>query len=112
MTIGGNCAPRASCRPGAIEENVRSRSKNKLEGKVRWRKAAWEKVVAANGGLHPNCGVADTRLLHRARLSAVPATRGGGLHPNREVWVRHPREATRSGFVPKNKHRPEAEKIF
>ena len=32
------------------------------------RKAAWEKVVAANGGLHPNCGVADTRLLHRARL--------------------------------------------
>src|SRR4030095_12665031 len=37
------------------------------------RKAAWEKVVAANGGLHPNCGVADTRLLHRARLSAVPA---------------------------------------
>jgi dihydroxy-acid dehydratase len=76
------------------------------------RKAAWEKVVAANGGLHPNCGVADTRLLHRARLSAVPATRGGGLHPNREVWVRHPREATRSGFVPKNKHRPEAEKAF
>jgi dihydroxy-acid dehydratase len=76
------------------------------------RKAAWEKVVAANGGLHPNCGVADTRLLHRARLSAVPATRGGGLHPNREVWVRRPREATRSGFVPKNKHRPEAEKAF
>ena len=76
------------------------------------RKAAWEKVVAANGGLHPNCGVADTRLFHRARLSAVPATRGGGLHPNREVWVRHPREATRSGFVPKNKHRPEAEKAF
>ncbi len=25
------------------------------------RKAAWEKVVAANGGIHPNCGVADTR---------------------------------------------------
>ena len=69
------------------------------------RKAAWEKVVAANGGLHPNCGVADTRLLHRARHTAVPATRGGGLHPNREVWVREPREAERSGFVPKNKHR-------
>ena len=31
------------------------------------RKAAWEKVVAGNGGIHPNCGVADTRLLHRAR---------------------------------------------
>ena len=69
------------------------------------RKAAWDKVVAGNGGIHPNCGVADTRLLHRARLNAVPAARGGGLHPNREVWVRDPREATKSGFEPKNKHR-------
>src|SRR5260221_165374 len=33
----------------------------------RKRKAAWDKAVAANGGLHPNCGVADPRLLHRAR---------------------------------------------
>jgi hypothetical protein len=61
---------------------------------------------------HPNCSVADTRLLHGARLTAVPATRGAGLHPNREVWVRQPREAARSGFVPKNKHRPEAQKAF
>ena len=76
------------------------------------RKAAWDKVVAQNGGIHPNCGVADTRLLHRARLTAVPATRGAGLHPNREVWVPAPREAKRSGFVPKNKHRPEAQKAF
>jgi dihydroxy-acid dehydratase len=76
------------------------------------RKAAWEKDVAANGGVHPNCGKADTRLLHRARHTAVPATRGGGLHPNREVWVREPREATRSGFVPKNKYRPDAAKAF
>jgi dihydroxy-acid dehydratase len=76
------------------------------------RKAVWDKAVAANGGIHPNCGIADTRLLHRARLTAVPATRGGGLHPNREVWVRHPREATKSGFVPTNKHRPEAKKAF
>ena len=76
------------------------------------RKAAWDKVVAANGGIHPNCGDADTRLLHRARLSAVPATRGAGMHPNREVWVRQPREAKRSGFVPKNKHRPATEKAF
>ncbi len=76
------------------------------------RKAAWDEVVAANGGIHPNCGDADTRLLHRARLTAVPATRGAGMHPNREVWMRHPREATRSGFVPKNKHRPGAEKTF
>lgn len=76
------------------------------------RKAAWEKVVADNGGIHPNCGVADTRLLHRARTTAVPATRGGGLHPNREVWVRAPRKAERSKFVLKNKHRPQANKTF
>lgn len=76
------------------------------------RKAAWEKIVADNGGIHPNCGVADTRLLHRARRSAVPATRGGGLHPDREVWVRAPRKAERSGFVLRNKHRPQANKSF
>jgi dihydroxy-acid dehydratase len=76
------------------------------------RKAAWEKVVAGNGGIHPNCGIADTRLLHRARLTAVPATRGGGLHPNREIWVRQPRQAERSGFVVQNKHRPESKKAF
>ena len=76
------------------------------------RMAAWEKVVAANGGMHPNCGIADTRLLHRARLTAVPAIRGAGLHPNREVWVPEPREAKRSGFTPKNKHRPETQKAF
>ena len=70
------------------------------------RKAAWDRAVAANGGIHPNCGAADTRLLHRARMTAVPATRGGGLHPNREVWVREPREAGRSGFTPTNKFRP------
>jgi dihydroxy-acid dehydratase len=69
------------------------------------RKAAWDKVVAANGGVHPNCGKADTRLLQRARHTAVPATRGGGLHPNRQVWVREPREAVKSSFVPKNKFR-------
>jgi dihydroxy-acid dehydratase len=76
------------------------------------RKAAWEKIVAGNGGIHPNCGVADTRLLHRARTTALPATRGGGLHPNREVWVRAPRKAERSTFVLKNKHRPQANKTF
>jgi dihydroxy-acid dehydratase len=76
------------------------------------RQAAWDKVVAGNGGIHPNCGVADTRLLHRARASAVPATRGGGLHPNREVWVRDPRAAARSGFVLRNKHRPQADRSF
>ena len=76
------------------------------------RKAAWDKVVADNGGFHPNCGVADTRLLHRARHMAVPATRGAGLHPNRTVWVRNPREATPSGFTPGNKFRPGTAKGF
>ena len=61
--------------------------------------------MASHGGVHPNCGIADTRLLHRARHTAVPATRGGGLHPNREVWVREPRPATPSGFTPTNKYR-------
>ncbi len=71
------------------------------------RKAIWQKAVADNGGSHPNCGDADTRLLHRARHTAVSAMRGGGLHANRDVWVRQPRKAEHSGFVPKNKHRPE-----
>jgi dihydroxy-acid dehydratase len=76
------------------------------------RQAAWDAIVAGNGGIHPNCGLADTRLLHRARRTAVPATRGGGLHPNREVWVREPRPAGRSGFVLRNKHRPAATRTF
>jgi dihydroxy-acid dehydratase len=38
--------------------------------------------------------------------------RGGGLHPNREVWVREPRRADRSGFVLRNRHRPQASKAF
>ncbi len=76
------------------------------------RQAAWDKVVAGNGGIHPNCGVADTRLLHRARATAVPATRGGGLHPNREVWVRAERKAERSTFVLRNKYRPQADRRF
>jgi dihydroxy-acid dehydratase len=69
------------------------------------RKAAWDKVVKDHGGTHPHAGIADTRLLHRARHTAVPATRGGGLHPGREVWVRDPRKAEKSGFRPSNKHR-------
>jgi len=76
------------------------------------RRVAWEKTVSGNGGIHPNCGVADTRLLHRARHTAVPATRGGGLHPNREIWVRDPRPAERSDFVPTNRFRPQARKAF
>lgn len=69
------------------------------------RKARWDKEVALNGGIHPNCGTADTRLLHRARHSAVPAVRGGGLHPNRAVWVREPRKPEQSTFTPENRYR-------
>ncbi|MFG1496595.1 dihydroxy-acid dehydratase [Saccharospirillum sp. HFRX-1] len=69
------------------------------------RKAVWDKAVADNGGLHPKVGKADTRLLHRARHSAVPASRGGGLHPNGEVWVRDRRQPEQSGFKPTNKYR-------
>ncbi len=76
------------------------------------RKAAWKAVVAENGGTHPNCGIADTRLLHRARRTSVSAIRGGGLHPDREVWVREGRPAERSGFAVKNRHRPETDRQF
>lgn len=69
------------------------------------RKAAWDKAVADNGVTHPNVDLADTRLLHRARHSAVPASRGGGLHPNHEVWVRDQREPQNTGFKPSNKYR-------
>ena len=41
------------------------------------RKAKWEAEVAANNGVHPNCGETGTRLLHRMRTSAVPAIQGG-----------------------------------
>ena len=69
------------------------------------RKAAWEKIVAEHGGVHPNCGHADTRLLYRARRMAVPAVRGAGLHPDRQVWVRDLRKPEQSGFKPTNKYR-------
>lgn len=76
------------------------------------RKTMWDKVVADNGGFHPNCGTADTRLLHRARHMAVPARLGAGLHPNRAVWVRNPRETIPTGFTPRNKFRPGTDKEF
>jgi dihydroxy-acid dehydratase len=69
------------------------------------RKATFDKEVASNGGIHPHCGHADTRLLNRMRQSAVPATRGGGMHPNREVYVRNLRTSEASGFKPTNKFR-------
>ncbi|MGI9364312.1 MAG: dihydroxy-acid dehydratase [Rhizobiaceae bacterium] len=69
------------------------------------RKASWEKVVADNGGIHPNCGDADTRLLNRMRRSAVPAIQGSGMHPDRQLWVNNPRQPVDTGFIPSNKYR-------
>jgi len=69
------------------------------------RKLQWEAEVANNDGVHPKVGVADTRLLNRMRCSAVPAVFGAGMHPNRQVWVREPREAVKSDFKPKNKYK-------
>ena len=73
------------------------------------RKVIWDCQVADNGGFHPSAGLSDTRLLQRARHMAVPARRGAGLHPNRTVWVRNPRQASASGFMPRNKFRPETD---
>ena len=69
------------------------------------RQAAWDAAVAANGGIHPNCSAADTRLLHRMRQSAVPATQGGGMHPGGVLYVRDPRKVEASSFTPTNKWR-------
>jgi dihydroxy-acid dehydratase len=76
------------------------------------RKAAWGKVVADNGGIHPLCGEVDTRLLNRMRLSAVSAVYGAGMHPDRVLWVPQPRDAVRTGFVPQNIHREGSQKAF
>lgn len=76
------------------------------------RKAAWQQVVDAHAGQHPSCGDADTRLLNRMRRSAVPATQGAGIHPDRILWVKDLREPEKSSFVPSNKWRPGVEKEF
>ena len=76
------------------------------------RKAAWEKVVKANGGMHPSVGVADTRLLNRMRRSAVSANYGAGMHPDRVLYVNEPREPVKTGFVRSNKYRDGSGKAF
>ncbi len=76
------------------------------------RRAEWQKVVDANGGIHPSCGEVDTRLLNRMRQSAVSAIFGAGIHPDRQLWVKYPREAESTGFTPSNKWRAGTEKSF
>ena len=79
---------------------------------LKTRKAAWEKVVADNNGMHPLCGEVDTRLLNRMRMSAVSAVYGAGMHPDRQLWVPQPRTAEKTGFVPQNKYRKGSQKAF
>ncbi len=69
------------------------------------RKLKWEKTKKANNGIHPSVGNANTRLLNRMRMSAVPAVNGAGMHPNRDVWVSEPRDEPPSSFQPKNKYK-------
>jgi len=76
------------------------------------RKAVWEKEVADNDGIHPLCGVVDTRLLNRMRKSAVSAVHGAGMHPDRQLWVPEPRDDKKSEFVPQNKYREGSQKAF
>ena len=76
------------------------------------RKAAWQKIVDANGGMHPAVGDADTRLLNRMRRSAVSAVYGAGMHPDRILWVPEPREPEKTAFVPSNKYREGSERAF
>ena len=107
------CSGRRRDRRRPEHERAQLHARSPIRPSLKQRKADWDKVVAANGGIHPNCGVADTRLLHRARLTAVPATRGGGpASQPRGLGARAARRPKRSGFVPSNKHRPETEKAF
>ena len=71
----------------------------------KFRKSNWEEIFKTNSGTHPAVGDADTRLLNRMRNSAVSATYGAGMHPNRELWVPNPRVVQDSGFKPKNIHK-------
>ena len=71
----------------------------------KFRKSNWEEIFKTNGGTHPAVGDADTRLLNRMRNSAVSATYGAGMHPNRELWVPNSRVVEDSGFIPKNIHK-------
>ena len=76
------------------------------------RKSAWQKIVAANGGMHHSVGIADTRLLNRMRRSAVSAIYGAGMHPDRDLWINEPREPVKTTFIPTNKFRATSGKAF
>ena len=67
------------------------------------RKSRWDRLLAENNGIHPSVGDADTRLLNRMRSTAVSAVFGAGMHPNRMLWVRDPRDVVKTNFEPSNK---------
>jgi dihydroxy-acid dehydratase len=67
------------------------------------RKVRWDREVAENNGTHPSVGDADTRLLNKMRCSAVSAVFGAGMHPDRTLWVRNPRDPLITDFEPSNK---------
>ena len=62
-------------------------------------------MLLSNNGTHPSVGNADTRLLNRMRCSAVSAVFGAGMHPDRKLWVKDPRDVIDSKFVPKNRYK-------
>ena len=67
------------------------------------RVTEWKKAVDDNNGIHPSAGLADTRLLHRMRCSAVSAVYGAGMHPDGKLWVNEPRKPDPDKFKPVNK---------
>ncbi len=69
------------------------------------RRKIWHKAVAENKGYHPALGSANTRLLNNMRSCAVSAVFGAGIHPNRKLWIKEPRESSTSEFKPINKFR-------
>ena len=69
------------------------------------RSKKWKNMLLSNNGTHPSVGNADTRLLNRMRCSAVSAVFGAGMHPDRKLWVKDPRDVIDSKFVPKNRYK-------
>jgi len=69
------------------------------------RKLEWDSVVKQNDGQHPSLGNVNTRLLNKMRCTAVSASNGAGMHPNRTVWIYDPREIKEKKFQPTNRFR-------
>jgi dihydroxy-acid dehydratase len=45
------------------------------------RAAAWRAAAEANGGVHPDVTLVESRVLLRMRSTARPALAGGGMSP-------------------------------